>query len=67
MVVVGLGVTAQLTYLLPTWFILVVAGEVLAFWEILVALGVVELAAGAINSTDTALTKFLNLIPKYED
>lgn len=67
MVIVGFGVVAQLTYLFPSWFVLFLAAQVLAFWDILVGLGLVELAFSAINQTETAITKFLNLIPRYQE
>lgn len=67
MVIVGLGVLAQLTYLLPSWVIVLAGAEVWAFWELLVSFGVVELGASAINSTESALTKFFNLIPRYQE
>jgi hypothetical protein len=66
MVIVGLGVFAQLTYLLPSWFVLFLAAQVVAFWDLLVTFGVVELAGSVINNTESALTKFFNLIPRYQ-
>jgi hypothetical protein len=66
MVVVGLGVVAQLTYLLPSWLILLLAAQVVGFWDVLVSFGAVELSAAAVTSTETALNKFINLIPKYQ-
>lgn len=66
MVIVGLGVFAQLTYLLPSWFVLFVAAQVVAYWDLLVSLGLVELADSTINGMESALTKFFNLIPRYQ-
>lgn len=66
MVIVGLGVFAQLTYLLPSWFVLFLAAQVVAFWDLLVTFGVVELTGSAINNTESALTKFFNLVPRYQ-
>jgi hypothetical protein len=66
MVIVALGVVAQLTYLLPSWLILLFAAQVIAFWDLLISFGVVELSVSAIDSTESALTKFLNLIPRYQ-
>jgi hypothetical protein len=66
MVIVGLGVIAQLTYLLPSWLVLFLAAQVVAFWDLLITFGLVELVGSAINNTETALTKFFNLIPRYQ-
>lgn len=67
MVIVGFGVVAQLTYLLPSWFVLLLAAQVLAFWDILVGLGLAELAFSAVDQAEASITKFLNLIPRYQE
>lgn len=66
MVIVGLGVIAQLTYLLPSWFVLFLAAQVIAFWDLFITFGLVELSGSVIQGTETALTKFFNLIPRYQ-
>ncbi len=51
MVIVGLGVIAQLTYLLPSWFVLFLAAQVIAFWDLFITFGLVELSGSVIQGT----------------
>jgi hypothetical protein len=67
MVIVLVGVVAQLTYLLPSWLLLFFAAQIFAFYELLVSLGAVELLSAYMSNTESAITKFLNLIPRYQE
>ena len=66
MVIVAAGVFAQLTYLLPNWLAVLLLVELVAAWDLLGELGVVELIETQVQSAEVSLTKFLDMIPRYK-
>lgn len=65
--VVGLGLAAQLNYLLPTWVVLLLIAQVAAFWEVIVSFGGLELLGSQIGKTEESLDKLFRMIPRYEE
>ena len=67
LVVVGLGLVAQLNYLLPTWVVLLLIAQVVVFWKLIVNLGGLELLGSQIAKTEESLDKLFRMIPRYEE
>lgn len=67
MTIVFIGVAAQLAYLLPSWLIIFLAAQLFAFKDILVSFGLMELLGAFASNTESAISKFMSLIPRYQE
>lgn len=67
MTIVFIGVAAQLAYLLPSWLIVLLAAQLYAFKEVLVNFGLMELLGAFASNTESAISKFMSLIPRYQE
>jgi hypothetical protein len=65
LVVVAAGLAAQLTFMLPNWLVVVVSVELLAGWDLLAELGVVELVQTQMVSAEQSVKKLFEMIPRY--
>jgi hypothetical protein len=66
MVVVGVGLIAQLTFILPNWLVMLVVAELVGGWDLLKDIGVVELVQTQVKSAELSLEKLSDMIPKYK-
>lgn len=66
MVVVGVGLVAQLTYMLPNWLVVLVLVELVGAWDLLAAMGVVEMVESQVQSAEVSVGKLFDMIPRYK-
>lgn len=66
MVVLGVGLIAQLTFILPNWLVVLIAVEMVGGWDLLRDFGLVELVESQVRSAEVSLGKLLEMIPRYK-
>ena len=67
MTIVFIGVAAQLAYLLPSWLLIFLAAQLYALKDVLVSFGLMELLNAFASNTESAISKFMSLIPRYQE
>ena len=67
MTIVFIGVAAQLAYLLPSWLLIFLAAQLYALKDVLVSFGLMELLGAFASNTESAISKFMSLIPRYQE
>ena len=66
MVVIGAGVAAQLTFMLPNWLVVLVLVELVGAWDLLREIGVIELVESQVKSAEVSVGKLFEMIPRYK-
>lgn len=66
MFLVAFKLAIDFTWLIPTWFLIILATEVFSAWEFLKELGLIELAQKYIDLAHKSLEKVMAMIPKHQ-
>ena len=64
--VIGVGLIAQMTFWFPDWLAVFLLVQVVACWELMSEMGVVEMVQTQVQAAEGSLNKFIDMIPRHK-
>ena len=64
--VIGVGLIAQMTNWFPNWLAVFILVQVVAGWELMSDMGVVEMVQTQLQAAEGSLNKFIDMIPRHK-